>query len=164
LLTGLETGQTLPNAIESIKEKHPNNYYLLFQGKTGILMKKLELCSMNADDMCNLIRLEISRLQSELDRPSTRYYFFTSLRTQRDKTKKEQLKKAIRTLKTIKKPFKDSATLTIRSEDETHLKNAGCGALLEKLTLWQNLHKTTETATGEKKDGSVTAAKLTASR
>lgn len=64
-------------AVAYIKRTRPADHYLLFEGRTGAMMKQIELFGLTKTDMLRKLDLEAMRLKEKL---KTNYYFFASSR------------------------------------------------------------------------------------
>lgn len=64
-------------AMESVRAKHADTYYLLFEGRTGKLIKNIEIGSYAKADIQKMITVEIDRLKLAKDKP---YTFFAAAR------------------------------------------------------------------------------------
>jgi hypothetical protein len=62
-------------AIETVRQYNPDTYYLLFEGRTGLEIKKLEFSSLSNADISHKIDVEIKRLEMK---KHSKFSFFYS--------------------------------------------------------------------------------------
>jgi hypothetical protein len=125
---------SLDQAIERIKKHHPSTHYLLFEGRTGKMMKAFEYAQASQTDMVHKIELEILRLQEQ--RTETVYFWAQS--------RKKLLEQKILALHAVKAIVgRDGENFDIKDLGATHhavLKEHE-PALLENLSLWKTEHQ-----------------------
>lgn len=131
LLTSLHKHlETMPlaDAIQRIRHDQPKIFYLLFEGRTGVVLNDLRLSTLKKEDMMDAIKAEIARLKIEIQKSSVILFF--------KGTSKATLQARIDALKQLKNSTKNS-DLNLSSLDQGIQKTLQ----IYEPDLWKDLQK-----------------------
>jgi len=123
-------GLTWVKAIDKVRELHPDDFYLLYEGRTGAMMRSIETGNLSKEGILHRIEVEITRLQAK--RTDSLWFFAAS--------RKAALESHILALNALRNGIESGDTLQMFLEKNALYKKlleTEDKDLLEEIRVWE---------------------------